>query len=144
MLVKHCLEFLGEGIGEFGLKLNVAFCTFKEKQSKRSNQGKKKRPGFKELKELKLGLAAVHQLNDFNLRKLHAMHHMGMDSTLYFTRRMPPTLPAGASKRWPGTVISVNPSAMLWLYEQGNILVEMTNNACNTFLAGCVSLDGLL
>ncbi|XP_029657149.1 uncharacterized protein LOC115231222, partial [Octopus sinensis] len=86
MLVKCLLGVLGELIAEFGLKLNVVFVPSEKNRADALTRVKK--AWLEEPEEARKGIAAACWLDDSELKRLHAMHHLGVDRTLYLAKEI--------------------------------------------------------
>ncbi|XP_029639548.1 uncharacterized protein LOC115214489 [Octopus sinensis] len=86
MLVKCRLGVLGELIAEFGLKLNVGFVPLKRNRADALTRVKK--AWLEEPEEAQKGIAAVCRLDDSELKRRHAMYHLGVDRTLYLVKKI--------------------------------------------------------
>ncbi|XP_029642776.1 uncharacterized protein LOC115217275 [Octopus sinensis] len=111
ILVKRCLGVLGELIAEFGLKLNVVSAPLERNRADALTRVK--RVWLEEPEEARKGIAAACRLDDSELKRLHSMHHLGVDRTLYLSKKV---------VRSCDRCQSIDPTPCG--HEQGNLLVE--------------------
>ncbi|XP_014789427.1 uncharacterized protein LOC106883070 [Octopus bimaculoides] len=123
VLVKRRLGVLGELIAEFGLKLNVVFVP--SERNRADALTRVKRAWLEEPEEARKGIAAACRLGDSELKELHAMHHLGVDRTLYLAKM----IDADVTRRNVKKVVakcdrcqSIDPAP--GGHEQGNLSVE--------------------
>ncbi|XP_029642717.1 uncharacterized protein LOC115217217 [Octopus sinensis] len=86
MLVKRRLGVLGELIAEFGLKLNVLFVP--SERNRADALTRVKRAWLEDPEEAQKGIATACRLDDSKLKRLHAMHHLRVDKTLYLAKKI--------------------------------------------------------
>ncbi|XP_029643257.1 uncharacterized protein LOC115217646 [Octopus sinensis] len=86
MLVKRRLGILHELTTEFNLKLSVIFVP--SEKNRADVLTRVKRAWLQVPEEAKQDVAAVCHLSDSELRRLHTMHHMGVDRTLFLARKV--------------------------------------------------------
>ncbi|XP_029638122.1 uncharacterized protein LOC115213326 [Octopus sinensis] len=123
ILMKHCLGVLGELIAKFRLKLNVVFVP--SERNRADAQTREKRAWLGEPEEAKKGIALACWLDDFELKRLHAMHHLGVDRTLYLMKMIDADVTRRSIRKVVGSCDrcqSIDPAPCG--HEQGNLLVE--------------------
>ncbi|XP_029641347.1 uncharacterized protein LOC115216286 [Octopus sinensis] len=123
MLVKCRLGVLGELIAEFGLKLNVVLVP--SEKNRADALTRVKRAWLEEPEEARKGIAAACQLDDSELKRLHAMHHLGVDRTLYLAKKSDADVTRGSIRKVVGSCDrcqSINPAPCG--HEQGSLSVE--------------------
>lgn len=86
MLIKYYLRILDELATEFDLRLSVVFVP--SERNRADVLTRVKETWLQVLEDLEQGVAAVFQLSNLELERLYAMPHMGVDKTLFLTRKV--------------------------------------------------------
>lgn len=82
MLVKCCLKGSGKASHRIWFEVEYSLCDLRRKQ------GRVKKGQLAMLEDLDKGIASVCWLGDLELRRMLAIHHMGVDRTLDLNRNV--------------------------------------------------------